>query len=221
MPRPPKNVSTMPRPQPMPLRSPRPSRQASGNSTTPAQKQRWKVRSAGVNPMSMPCRAATNPAAQNTRRARAASDADGDGAGWARWIHSPSRHGTAIQPLAACAETRMTRRPRLTRAAAAYAVARPSRDRAFATGRGMLRIAPTNQGVKPWPQEQSHHHLRRHRLDPHAVDVAASADHGAARSPTPRSARPRPAPPSCICTRATRRTAGPTRRRRPSRRSSR
>ena len=50
----------------MPLRSLSPSRQASGNSTTPAQKQRWKVMSAAVMPMSMPCRAATKPAAHST-----------------------------------------------------------------------------------------------------------------------------------------------------------
>ena len=66
-------------------------------------------------------------------------------------------------------------------------------------------------------KRQSHHHLRRHRRDPHAVDVAASAGHRPRRSPTRRSARPRPAPPSCTCMRATRRTAGPTRRPRPSR----
>ena len=65
---------------------------------------------------------------------------------------------------------------------------------------------------------QGHHHLRRDRRDPHAVDVAASAGHRPRRSPTPRSARPRPARPSCICMRAIRRTAGPTRRPRRSRR---
>jgi hypothetical protein len=37
--------------------------------------------------------------------------------------------------------------------------------------------APLDRPPQP---PQSHHHLRRHRLDPHAVDVAAPADHGAA-----------------------------------------
>ena len=36
------------------------------------------------------------------------------------------------------------------------------------------RPEETPNGQRP----QSHHHLRRHRLDPHALDVAASADHG-------------------------------------------
>ena len=65
-------------------------------------------------------------------------------------------------------------------------------------------------------QGQSHHHLRGHRRDPHAVDVALSADHAGRDRRPRRSRRRRRARRSCISMRATRRPASPTRRRRPS-----
>ena len=57
-------------------------------------------------------------------------------------------------------------------------MARPPPDGA---GRAQDASKPnSNEGGNAWQQApQSHHHLRRHRLDPHAVDVAASADHAA------------------------------------------
>ena len=45
----------------------------------------------------------------------------------------------------------------------------------------------------PAKQRKVDDHLRGHRRDPHADDVAAPADHAPTRSPTPRSARTRPA----------------------------
>ena len=64
----------------------------------------------------------------------------------------------------------------------------------------------------PTPQvvPQGHHHLRGHRRDPHADDVAAPADHRRRDRRRPRSAPTRRARRSCTCTRATRRTAAPT-----------
>ena len=126
-----------------------PSRQASGSSTTPAQKQRWKVRSAGVNPMSMPCRAATNPAAQNTRRAGAAerrrwrSECDGldsfDLASWPGFTSRRLRGDDADES----GNAPMTPR-RIRASTCAHALAQ--RDGAFGTGRGMLRIVANQSG---------------------------------------------------------------------------
>ena len=68
-------------------------------------------------------------------------------------------------------------------------------------------------------EAQSHHHLRGHRRDPHAVDVAASADHaGGDRRRRDRRGRGRRGHRPSARARS-RRTAGPTRRPRPSRRS--
>ena len=72
------HVSTSPRPQPMPPRSPMPSRRHSGSSSRPAQKKRCNARSAGEKPMAMPCLAATKPAAQPSAAPMPHSDADQD-----------------------------------------------------------------------------------------------------------------------------------------------
>ncbi len=216
----------MPRPQPTPLRSASPSRQASGSSSRPAQKQRWKVRSAGVNPMSMPCRTATKPAAQNSAAptpqampsnverlriddfirtlrchdgldppaAVAAGKTSGDALRRAK--ARPSRSGwrsarptiTGTSPVMTAEVVQRVakqwrcpiRRHVAHASTAAQGVA--GRIGLSHPGRDCLSFGHTQvQGVKPWPRvqeiQQGHHHLRRHRLDPHAVDVAASAGH--------------------------------------------
>ena len=62
---PPASVSSTPRPQPRPPRSPtRPSRNSSGSRKKPAQAKRCTARSAGEKPSAMPWRAAAKPAAQ-------------------------------------------------------------------------------------------------------------------------------------------------------------
>ena len=55
-----------------------PSRSASGISSKPDQKKRWKARSAGEKPTVMPCLAATKPAAQPSAAAVPHNDADQD-----------------------------------------------------------------------------------------------------------------------------------------------
>ena len=55
--------------------------------------------------------------------------------------------------------------------------------------------------------QQGRHHLRHHRLDPHADHVGCAAGHARPDRPARRSRRRRPAPRSCTCMRAIRRTA--------------
>ena len=54
-----------------------PSRKAIGSSSSPDEKKRWKARSAGENPIEMPCSATTKPAATE-RGAHAAQRSDQD-----------------------------------------------------------------------------------------------------------------------------------------------
>src|ERR1700681_3523125 len=55
----------MPRRQPMPPRSPRPSAARNGMSNSPGQMKRCSASTSGDTPARMPCRAATKPNAQN------------------------------------------------------------------------------------------------------------------------------------------------------------
>ena len=183
----------------MPPRSAIPSRSTIGISSSPDHRKRCKARSAGEKPMLMPCLAATNPAAQPSAAAVP---------------HSTPIRMPEDRAAAGCVSCSTAKVPAGDLAPADKLGSRLKSNREIKS--------LTLPGWKAHGEAaQSHHHLCRNRLDPHALDVAASAGDRRRRSPMPRSARPKPAPPSCTCTRAIRRTGGPTRRRRPSRRSSR
>ena len=85
-------------------------------------------------------------------------------------------------------------------------------DRGAAPRRGRNARRDRRETSTAWRRngEQGHHHLRDHRLDPHADHVGRAADHAGPDRRRRRSMPPRPAPRSCICTRATPRTAGPS-----------
>ena len=100
--------SAMPRHQPMPLRSPTPSRRNSGSSRTPAQTQRWKVMSAGENADVDAVPRGGEADRPEDRRAGAAEDADGAGA------ERCACHAASRPPSVSCPRTRASsnRRPR-------------------------------------------------------------------------------------------------------------
>src|SRR2546423_6009803 len=98
--------------------------------------------SAGVNPMSMPCRAATNPAAQNT----AAPTPQVMPMAMERGGFGLVRSGV----IARCP----IRLP--SHQGQHDGGAHPSRDGAFGSGHGMLKLGSNLKGVNRG-QEQSHH----------------------------------------------------------------
>ena len=97
---------------------------------------------------------------------------------------------------------------------AADGAAPPDRRRPSATSATSRRASDASQqktiGEDHGRRPQSHHHLRRHRLDPYADDDALSADHAGRDRRRRRSARPRRARRSCICTRAIPKDGRPT-----------